>query len=96
MAVIRWPLYTILSVIRVIFRHVRLTSIVSKAEIPLKALSPVNSPSIATNEASSIADKIDGSAFQKLSDVTSMAPAAGSRDGEDRNGHNGHKRGRLQ
>ena len=68
---------------------------VSKAEIPLKALSPVNSPSIATNEASSIADRIEGSAFQKLSDVTSMAPA-GSRDGDDRNGHEGHKRRRLQ
>ena len=70
---------------------------VSKAEIPLKALSPVNSPSIATNEASSIADKIEGSAFKKLSDVTSMAPAGtGSRDGEDRNGQGGHKRRRLQ
>ena len=63
---------------------------VSKADMPLKALSPVNSPSIATNEASSIADKIEGSAFQKLSDVTSIAPAC-SRVGEDRNGHNGHK-----
>ena len=61
---------------------------VSKAEMPLKALSPVNSPSMATKEASSIADKIDGSAFQKLSDVTSIAPAC-SRVGEDRNGHNG-------
>ena len=63
---------------------------VSKAEMPLKALSPVNSPSMATKEASSIADKIDGSAFQKLSDVTSIAPAC-SRFGEDRNDHNGHK-----
>ena len=63
---------------------------VSKAEMPLKALSPVNSPSMATKEASSIADKIDGSAFQKLSDVTSIAPAC-SRVGEDRNGHNGHQ-----
>ena len=65
---------------------------VSKAEMPLKALSPVNSPSMATKEASSIADKIDGSAFQKLSDVTSIAPAC-SRVGEDRNGHNGQPKG---
>ena len=61
---------------------------VSKKEMPLKALSPVNSPSIATKEASSIADKIEGSAFQKLSDVTSMVPV-GRRDGEDPNGHTG-------
>ena len=58
--------------------------------MPLKALSPVNSPSMATKEASSIADKIDGSAFQKLSDVTSITPAC-SRVGEDRNGHNGRR-----
>ena len=74
-----------------------LTLTVSKAEIPLKALSPVNSPSMATNEASSIADKTEGSAAPKLSEVTSIAAGGDGGGGDDQKGHKGKgvKRGRT-
>ena len=49
----------------------------SYGEIPLYADSPVNSPSMATKEASSMADRTAGSARAKFSEVTSMAADRG-------------------